>query len=173
MLLLLVIGLFIEQKHSLISLQPAVKSYLTTYTLIYKLRFFTAANIGLLVHVCMYFISSSLQVHPIVVIQTDLPTTATTSGVTPQDLLIRKCDHCGCKIVSSGYSLIHILLDSAFTIRPLKHGLRSLPHLQNIVSALFEWRQVGVQDSSGPTIHRHEGIYMGKYHHSRPHGWRS
>lgn len=110
----------------------------------------------------MNFISSSLQFHPIVVIPTDLWTTATASGVTPQDLLIRKCDHGGCKIVSSGHPLVHILLDSAFTIRPLKHGLRSLPHLQNIVSALFGRWQVGVRDSSGPTIHRQEGNIYGE-----------
>lgn len=97
----------------------------------------------LCVSACKYFISSSLQFLPTAIIQTDLPTIATTSGVIPQDLLIRKCDHRGCKIVRSGYSLIHILLDSAFTIRPLKHGLRSLPHLQNVASALFGWWQVG------------------------------
>lgn len=145
-------------------------SYLTIYLFIYILR--TSYNgeyrYMYVFFACMYFISSSLQFHSTVIIQTDLLSIATMSGVTPQDLLIRKWDHHGGKIVSSGYSLIHILLDSAFAIRPLKHGLRSLPHLQNIVSALFEWGQVGVQDSSGPTIHRQEGIYVGKYYHTDP-----
>lgn len=70
----------------------------------------------LCVSACMYFISSSLQLLPTVIIQTDLPTIATASGVIPQDLLIRKCDHRGCKIVqfrlfphphSSGLSIHH------------------------------------------------------------------
>ncbi|KAM7416181.1 hypothetical protein PAMA_018308 [Pampus argenteus] len=39
----------------------------------------------------------------------------------------------------------------AFTLGPVNHNLRSLPHLLNIVSALSKWWQVGVEElSEGP-----------------------
>ncbi len=64
----------------------------------------------------------------------------------------------------------------AFTLGPVNHGLRSLPHLPNIVSALSKWWQVGVEELSGPAILRKEGVYGGKYYHRkhmRSKGWES
>lgn len=50
-------------------------------------------------------------------------------------------------------------LDTAvsLTISPFSHGLRSLPHLPNIVSAVSKWWQVGVEELSGPAILRKDG----------------
>lgn len=51
------------------------------------------------------------------------------------------------------------------TVSPLDRGLHSLPHLQNIVSALSERRQVGVQELSA-------SIY-GEILSQRSHRWKS
>lgn len=63
------------------------------------------------------------------------------------------------QILKGFWLLLPTPLDTAFafTLRPVNHGLRSLPHLLKIVSALSKWWQVGVEELSGPAILRKEG----------------
>lgn len=103
--------------------------------------------------------------------------------VAPQDLPSRKWDHHGCKTVSfwkapgSSFPLpCTPAFAFAFTIGSVNHGLRSLPHLPNIVSALSKWWQVGLEELSGPAILREEGAYKRKYYHGEhmhSKGWKS
>lgn len=66
-------------------------------------------------------------------------------------------------ILKGFWFLLPAPLDTAFTftLGPVNHGLRSLPHLPNIVSALSKRWQVGVEELSGPAILSEEGAHGG------------